>query len=172
MTTGIETKIFRALTDRLDDYADATTIAIARTGLNYNPTSGTEFLRVTHLPAATRGVGLAHTGKNEFRGLFQIDVFWPEGKGIVAAKEEAAALMTYFVRGTSMTHESVTVKVLRPPYELPAMQEAGWIIVPVTIPYLAFVANPPVITAVDDLLMESGDALLLETGDNILLEAA
>ena len=142
MTTGIETKIFRALTDKLDAYIAANPIAIARTGLNYTPTSGTEFLRATHLPAATRALGNANTDSNEFRGLFQIDVFWPEGKGVVAAKEEAAAIIAHFARGTAMTHESQTVKISRPPYELPAIQDDGWIIVPVTIPYIAFASNP------------------------------
>jgi hypothetical protein len=142
MTTGIETKVFRALTDRLDAYATANSIAIARTGLNYTPTAGTKFLRATHLPAATRAIGNGNDDTNEFRGLFQVDVFWPEGKGVVAAKEEAAKVIAYFAKGTSLTHQSVTVKIKRPPYELPAMQEDGWIIVPVTIPYLAHVANP------------------------------
>jgi hypothetical protein len=142
MTTGIETKVFRALTDRLDAYSTANSIAIARTGLNYTPTAETKFLRATHLPAQTRALSLSFDGTNEFRGIFQVDVFWPEGKGIVAAKEQAASIIAYFARGTEMTHGGVTVKVTRPPYELPAIQEDGWLMVPVTIPYLAFIANP------------------------------
>jgi hypothetical protein len=139
MTNGIETKIFRALTDRLDAFIIANPIAVAYPGRGFTPTQETPYLRVSWLPARTEPVSIKTT--NDYTGLLQISVFWPDSKGIVQAVGKASEIIAHFRRTTFLYREGVRVKIHRPPYAAPAMQEPGWVQIPVDVPYQAFVRS-------------------------------
>lgn len=139
MSVGIETKVFRALTDRLDAFVIANPIAVAYPARDFSPPAETPYLRISWLPARTDPVAIKRT--NEYSGIFQVDVFWPDNKGLIKPLEFAALLVAHYVRGTTLFREGIKVRVHRPPSVAPAMQEPGWVQVPVSIPYQAFVRS-------------------------------
>jgi Bacteriophage related domain of unknown function len=137
MTIGLEPKIFRALTDHLDIFATNNTLLIAKPGLPFSPSSATAYLRAYIMPSMTESMDI--TGLiNEYRGIFQVNVFYPEGAGIMVPFESAAALCEHFTTGTLVTHQATTFSILSPPHIGPAIEEPGWIMLPVSIRYRAF----------------------------------
>ena len=111
MTIGLEPKIFRALTDHLDIFATNNSLSIAKPGLPFSPSSGTAYLRAYIMPSMTDAFDVAGF-VNEYRGIFQVNVFHPEGAGIMVPYELAAALCEHFTTGTQVTHESTTFTIL------------------------------------------------------------
>ena len=137
MTIGLEVKIFRALTDHLDIFASNNSLSIAKPGLPFAPSSGTAYLRAYIMPSMTESMDI--TGLvNEFRGIFQVNVFYPEGAGIMVPYETASALCEHFTTGTQVTHQATTFTILSPPHIGPAIEEPGWVMLPVSIRYRAF----------------------------------
>lgn len=138
MTTGIETKIFRALTGKLDAYTTGNAIDVAYPGRTYTPREDTPWIRPTLLWATTDAVDLSGD-TNNYSGIFQVDLFWPEQRGMVRVLERASAIVAHFQRPQKLFHEGVRVEINLPPYLAPASQEPGWIQVPVSIPFRSFV---------------------------------
>lgn len=139
MTVGLETKIFRALTDRLDALVATLKIPVAYPGAGFKPITGKEYLRPWLLPAPTDPLTLAHS--NQYSGILQVDVFWPEGQGIIKPMEKASAIIAHFPKGIRLYHEGVKVVVSGPPFIARALQEPGWLQLPINIPYAAFLRS-------------------------------
>lgn len=139
MATGVETRIAEALFARLASLVLSPAVPVAWPGRDFRASGA--YLRPSFLPAATAAFSVRPDGTNEHRGLLQVDVFWPEDKGLTEPMERASEVIAHFKRGTTMYREGVKVRVVRPPYPSPALQEPGWLQVTVSIPYLAFVAN-------------------------------
>lgn len=137
---GLETKIFRALSDALDAFragylVGGAMLDIAYPGVNYVPVTGKPYLRPSYLPAPSVSRSLSHS--DEFFGLWQIDVFWPVNKGITAPMEVASAIMAHY-RGRRLFRDGIKVEINRPPYAATPQQEPGLLQIPVTIPYRVF----------------------------------
>ena len=139
MTTGLEVKIFRALTDRLDTLATAQSLSVAKPGLPFTPASNTPYLKVWHMPSSTEALTVAGD-VNEYRGTFQVSVFYPAERGLVAPYELASLVADHFATGTELSHEGVSFSVLAPPHIGPALDEPGWVMLPVSIRFRAFLA--------------------------------
>lgn len=137
MTIGLEPQIFRALTDHLAIFATNNGLSIAKPGLNFEPSSGTGYLRCYIMPSMTEAFDVAGF-VNEYRGIFQVNVFHPEGAGIMVPYETAAALCLHFATGTQVTHQATTFSILQPPHIGPPIDEPGWVMLPVSIRYRAF----------------------------------
>jgi len=140
MTFGLEVKIFRALTDALDIYASNASLSLAKQGIGFTPASGTPYLKVAFLPGSTEALDVAGD-VNEYLGTFQVSVFYPEGAGIVSAMETAASLAAAFGSGTALSHGGISFRILAPPHIGPALEEPGWVMLPVSIRYRAFLTS-------------------------------
>ena len=135
---GVNTKIWIALMAQLAAYVAAHPIAVAYPGITFIPTSGNPYLRLTFLRAAASAFDLQNT--TDYRGVFQVDVFWPAQQGELAALEAAESIINRaFPRSSVFIKEGVRVMLNEPPYCGPVMQEPPWIQIPVTIPYRALV---------------------------------
>ena len=132
--SGLETQIFRAFTAAIDTFVAENPIDLAYPNALYTPGAG-PYLRPWMLPAPTSAFDYRAT--NEYRGVMQIDVFWPAGLGLVAPLEMAAALIAFFPRGSQLAGDDLTVSINEPPYLGPALQEPGWIQIPVSIRFRA-----------------------------------
>jgi hypothetical protein len=137
MTIGLEVKIFRALTDHLDIFASNNSITVAKPGIPFAPSSATPYLRAYIMPSMTEAMDVAGL-INEYRGVFQVNVFHPEGSGIITPYETAALLTDHFASGTQVSHQATTFSILSPPHIGPAIEEPGWVMLPVSIRYRAF----------------------------------
>ncbi|MET3352375.1 UNVERIFIED_ORG: hypothetical protein ABID33_000258 [Xanthobacter viscosus] len=106
---------------------------IAWPGVPFSPTVGVPFLSATHLPNTTSATGLAFDAGREFRGLFQVSVFWQPGKGIIEPLDLAGQVAGHFERGTRIARHGRMVEVNRPPDVAPPIEQPDWVQVPVTI---------------------------------------
>lgn len=141
MATYTETKIKRALISHLMGLTLDPAMEIAFPNASFTqPAAG--YLRATFVPNTVNQVTLGDLGKNRFLGLFQVDVFWPENKGYVAPTERAGAIAAHFKRGTVVTLDGTTVRIIRPPSIAQALQSAPYIMIPVTIQYQVDASNP------------------------------
>jgi hypothetical protein len=136
--TGIETKIFGALAARLDAFVSAYPIDVAYPNINFMPRPRMPYLRPWMLPAPTISASLIAPGSMDFKGIFQIDVFWPAGQGLIQALEKSAAIIAHFATTRLIYQDGFAVQINEAPYASPAMQEPGWVHIPVSIRFRAF----------------------------------
>lgn len=141
MATYVETKILNALLSRLSSLTLSPAMPVAYPNVAFTP-SATGYLRATHVPNTANQVTLGASGKNRFEGLLQVDVFWPEDAGLVAPSERAGAVAAHFKRGTDITLDSITVRIVTPPEIRQALQSPPYTQIPVMIRYQADAANP------------------------------
>ncbi|MGY2048910.1 phage tail terminator-like protein [Methylobacterium sp. JK268] len=114
---------------------------IAPEGRNFDP-NGTAYLRPTFLPAEPVGASIPFDGAVDHSGLYQIDVFWPENRGIGDPLAVVAALCTHYRPGITLAAREQRVLILRPPAVQPALQEPGWLQIPVRVTWTAYVDEP------------------------------
>jgi hypothetical protein len=104
---------------------------IAWENVDYNPNSGTLFLRATGLPGETVQLCLGDNGLDDHIGIFQVDVFIPDGKGRSTWPDQIA---DHFKRGTILTLNEVDVRITSVSIEA-ADKDENFFIVPVSISY-------------------------------------
>lgn len=101
-----------------------------------------KWLRATVLKGETRALSISENGTNKHYGYLQIDVFYGLGKvgaGSIAPLRIAADAIAYFPRNTKLTRDGVTVEIIDKAYALDGRKDDPWWMVPVRIPYCAFV---------------------------------
>jgi hypothetical protein len=141
MATYADTSIAEALLAQLATLTLSPAMSVAYPNVNFPPpTAG--YLRATHVPNTVNQVTLGTTGKNRFAGIFQVDVFLPINGGISTPMEKAGAVAAHFKRGTTLTKDGISVRIVRPPEIRPAIASAPYLQVPVIIRYQADAANP------------------------------
>lgn len=100
------------------------------------------WLRATFLPAESFALGIDYGSHNQHYGIFQVDVFYGQGAGEYAPGRIATSIIQWFKRGTQLTKDGFTVEMVRPPRRGNLIKDDPWIMIPVSIPYLAFAINP------------------------------
>jgi hypothetical protein len=101
-------------------------------GVNYEPTAGAAHARAWFLPAGNDAGSLGGTGLDVIRGILQIDLMYPDGKGIGVALEKADDVAAIFERGQSEVYGTSTV-VFNGATVLQPRNENGWLRVPVSV---------------------------------------
>ena len=107
---------------------------VAWENVNYIPNSTELYLRATSLPGDTDQACLGDDGLDFHVGIFQVDVFIPDGKGRSTWPDSIA---DHFKRGTRLTQNGVTVTITTVSIES-ATKDENFYIVPVSIGYQAF----------------------------------
>lgn len=69
------------------------------------------FVRTTLLPAKPRAITVGVSGKTEYRGLFQIDIFTKLDAGPKAANALADAIIAHFPSATPLTDAGNTIEI-------------------------------------------------------------
>jgi hypothetical protein len=88
-------------------------LPIAWENTKYTPTAGQPYLISWHLPGETDTITLGPNGVNGYSGLLQVDCMFPLQKGSRSAKVKAGLVCTHFKRGTLITFNAVTVRMLK-----------------------------------------------------------
>ncbi len=142
MATYVETKIERALMYHMSTLVLSPVMSVAYPNADFTPPAA-GYLRATHVPNTANQVTMGSNGKNRFLGLLQIDIMWPQNSGGYSAPmERAGAVAAHFKRGTNITLDGVTVRIVRPPETRPMLKSPPYVQVPVMIRYQADAANP------------------------------
>ncbi len=147
MADAAEVAIQSALLARAIDFADGQSplIPISLPNIDFTPpvvSKSTTWLRASFIPADTAALGINAAASNQHYGLLQIDVFYGLGGGDIEAARIAADVIAYFKRFTTMTRDGFLVRIIRPPYCGPVIQDEPWVMLPVRIPYVCFAPDP------------------------------
>jgi hypothetical protein len=141
MTEAVEVAIELALLARAQAFAASQSLTIALPNIAFNPPAvgpAVKYLRATLLPADTASLGVSFSSTNQHYGMLQMDVFQGVGGGEIAPKRIAAAIVSYFIRGTRLTSNGFTIEVLETPRIGPQITTDAWAMLPVRIPYNCF----------------------------------
>ena len=101
-------------------------------GVNYEPVANKAHARVWFVPSGNDAASLGGTGMDRISGIAQIDLMYPEGKGIGAALEKADAVAAIFERGQSQAYGTTTA-VFTGATVLQPRNEGGWLRVPISV---------------------------------------
>jgi hypothetical protein len=123
-----------ALDSRMQDFRP--TLETAYHGTRYDAPANTIHARVANIPAGSDMATLGESGQARTRGIYQVTVFSPSGKGTGAALSKAAAIADHFMR-QRLTEADVDVQC-EVPSQGPVIPEADWLQVPVSIPYFIY----------------------------------
>lgn len=136
--TVTSTTIFHDIAAALDDHLSQMTVPalppVAWENYEYNPTEDTLYLR----PVNLQGETIAVTERDQTVGVYQIDIFAPEGEGKNELVVMSDGLADWFAQDTEFSYNGVTVRVKnvsRSPIEILA---DGWSRLMVEVEYYAF----------------------------------
>ena len=136
MATYADTKVWRALSARLETLTFSPVLPIAWPNSNLTPPTDRKWLRVNEIPASTSPFDLKG-GTTDRVGLMQIDVFRPLNEGRAPIKETAGKVAAHFPVALRLYSEGVKVIITRS--ELgPVLQQDVEIMLPVTIRFRSF----------------------------------
>ncbi len=146
MSEAVEVAIELALLGRAQNFAEAQTpsLSISLPNIAFTPptiSTTAKYLRATILPADTTALGVTYNATNQHYGLFQMDVFYGVGGGEIAPRRIAAAIISYFKRGTRISSNGFNIDVVQTPKLGPQITAGAWTFLPVRIPYNSF-ASP------------------------------
>jgi hypothetical protein len=143
MSDAVEVAIEGALLAHAQGFADANSLTIAMPSKSFTPpsvASTAKWLRATYEPdVETISIG---AGDNKHSGMLIIDCFYGQGAGELAPSRIASAVIAYFKRGTALTRDGFTVRILKAPRRRPLIKDDPWVFVPVRIEYCAFAPDP------------------------------
>lgn len=111
---------------------------IAWENVAYEPTPGTLFARPTLIPGDTTQASLGTSGTDENIGIYQIDIFAEAGQGKNEAVVMADTIADQFKRGTYLTYNSRTVRIVNASRQAMINNADGWAQLPVVITYISF----------------------------------
>ncbi|MEW6658777.1 MAG: phage tail terminator-like protein [Thermodesulfobacteriota bacterium] len=136
----VETYISKALNKHLN--AMTPTIGISWENTNYEATNGVGYLETWLKPIPTTAITLGSNYWEEFSGIFQITCVYPSGRGANDCKTKAAAVSSYFKRGTLCTYSSVSLKIVQSWVDTASYSNDGsWYKIPVKVKYICYASN-------------------------------
>lgn len=139
---AIKNVLFRSLATFAAAQSPALTVSWPNIAFSPPTVSATaSWLRVTMLPADTAPMGIAFSSMNHHYGLFQVDTFYGQGSGELGITRTAALIIANFTRGTNLSSDGFTIRILEQPYLGPMLKDDPWMMLPVRIPYTAY-ASP------------------------------
>lgn len=140
MANGIEAKIFNALAYHMSQLVFSPSIPVAWPNVAFVPPASNKWIRFHEIPAQTLPLSVDDRGANQHQGLAQISVFWPLNTGLVQPNEIASSIISHFKRGTRISRESIVVEITQASRSAALYEDR--VMIPVTINYRSFIANP------------------------------
>jgi hypothetical protein len=145
MVEPVEVAIEIALLARAEAFATAQNVPISMPNIKFTPpTAGptAKWLRANLLPAPTAGLGVSASSSNQHYGILQIDAVFGGSGGEPVVARLAASVIAYFKMETKVYKDGFAAMVWKPPFRGSMLKDDPWMFIPVSIPYVAFAANP------------------------------
>lgn len=133
-----EKKIRAALEERLVALGPA--LATAYENQNFTPPVGAPYQRAFLLRAEPENPEQGNRF-TRFAGIFQVSLFYLQGKGPGEAEARADLLIAHFPRNLTMIKDGIKVQVDGTPYVMPGFADGDRWVVPVRVPYFANVVS-------------------------------
>jgi hypothetical protein len=146
MADAAEVAIESALINRLVAFCASPAIPLALPNIDdFTPpvmSPSSYYLEAHFLPADSFALGVDYGADIQHYGIFQVSVFHGLGAGEYAPARIAANVIAYFKRGTRLTKDGFVVDVFKAPFRGRMQKEPDRVMIPVSIPYIAFAPNP------------------------------
>lgn len=145
MPDAAEVAIESALLNHVIGFCASPTIRLALPNVDFAPPvlgPSDYYLSAHFLPADSFGLGISENSDNQHYGILQVSVFHGLKAGEYAPARVAARVIAYFARGTILTKDGFSVFIFKTPFRGRMMTEADKVMIPVSIPYIAFAPNP------------------------------
>ncbi len=141
MVDRVEGIIYDGLCEHLSTLVLSPTMPVAWENTRYER-SKDGFLEPQQFPIPTEQVTLGTNGQNRHIGIFQVTINWPLGKGAETPKHMAGDIIRHFKRGTVITKDGETIKIITPPGIDTGFPEDDFYRLPVSIRYRVDANNP------------------------------
>jgi hypothetical protein len=144
--TGTLSAIEEALHYWLSQLTFTPSLYIAWPGRAYNPALGSPYLEPDFMPNKTEYGSIGANALRRHRGLYQVLVHDAENVGTNPVAEKADLIIAHFLPPLTVERNGVRVRMgsfdesTPLPWRARSHSEAGWITVPVTIPWWCDVA--------------------------------
>jgi hypothetical protein len=125
----------RALETALNAYADAQSIPVAWENVEFTQPD-TVYLRAFMLPAETTSADIGRVNRR-FAGIFQVSIVSPTGTGPATTEAIAAGLSAAFDPAVPLSAGGITVWIVEPLSQGPAIQDRDRFVIPCSLPYAA-----------------------------------
>lgn len=101
----------------------------------FSPVRGTPWQACSLLPASAENPTI---GTDRYRqgGVFDIALYYPTKAGTATALARAETLRAGFARGTTLTENTITVRILRTPSISTGRVEGEWYVLTVSVPFV------------------------------------
>jgi hypothetical protein len=131
---------YSAIRTLLDAQVDTVTGLPARAYENerYVATTGTPWCRTTLLPAEPTALTVGPNGQNQAKGLFQVDLLYPQSIGTATVNALATLITTALKRGTILTDGTNNVHVDMSWQQTAYTIQQVWYVVPVVIRWSSY----------------------------------
>ena len=130
----ISRKIRAALESHLSNISGLPDIAYEN--VPYEPTTGQSFIKAAYIPVVRRPAVRGLNPQQEYRGIFSLNVYAPEGTGPAACEDIAEKLLEGFEATTDISFndgsDTYTVCIDYAERDL-ALVDAPWYLIPVNI---------------------------------------
>ena len=87
-------------------------LSIAWENDNFKPVIDTPWIQVYHDPDQPTVATLSGIGEDEHRGGFNLNLYYPKGRGVADINAKADELMAYYQAGARFTHGGQEVGIL------------------------------------------------------------
>lgn len=138
LANHIEAKIVNALLLHMETMTLPIGVNVSYPGMSFTPDPAKPYLRVQVFKGDPQQPRIRFGDEPIRRGLLQVSVYWPEGRGIMQAIELAGQVRDHFARGSKINQDGVTVQIIEEPRVAGEIQEPAWLQVPVNIPWVHF----------------------------------
>lgn len=95
------------------------------------------YIRATILPNTTEYATLGSCGSDKHTGILQLDLFYPNNKGVTAMIAKADTINDYFHSSREFPGTNLNVRIGITSIG-PKLNEEGWIMQPISIDYYAY----------------------------------
>lgn len=103
---------------------------------SYTPTKGTTWVRGSLLPAQTQAASIGLDGNDLYQGIFQVDVFVPQGKGSGEGVRLADDVIEHFPKSTVLTSGVFRIRIENSWITTPR-EEPDWFMIPVSVSWFS-----------------------------------
>ena len=110
-------------------------------GVNFTPTTGKSWARLTNLISYREKVGMASGDSSEVGGILQIDLRYPKGAGTGPMLTDADMLMRLFDPPKSLIYQGQKVKIRRVQRRAISVEDI-WQTVSIDVYYWANIVQP------------------------------
>lgn len=132
MATTVEGKIATAILRRAQTLPGG--LPIAWPGMDFSPETDApegKWLRVQHIPNTVERI--TFNGLHRLRGLVQVTVFHPKGRGEIEIRDTAGQVVEHFPADLVLTEDGVNVKIMQRPEARDTMTDDFGMFIPVVV---------------------------------------